>query len=118
MFTFIDRLGRHKLVRKRTEPTARSTEIDKNALEAIFNHQKSEVLNIIEKINKTNNPCCLNELMKIKVDVVDICVRTLFSYEDWFQERQSRITGTTCYCLFTYMKNKAPDGQKKILYDL
>ena len=34
--------------------------------------------------------------------------------ELWFQERFIRITGSKCYSLFTYSKNKKPDCNKKL----
>lgn len=95
-----------------TQPTLDLDHIDKNALEAIFNHQNSGIMANV-KITVVLEQCCLEKVSKLFVNAVDICAKTLVCYQEWLRERQYRITGTTCYGLFTYMKNKKPDWQKK-----
>ncbi|XP_054711621.1 uncharacterized protein LOC129221191 [Uloborus diversus] len=34
--------------------------------------------------------------------------------DEWFCERRKRITGSTCYSLFTYARNKNPNWKKKV----
>lgn len=34
--------------------------------------------------------------------------------EQWIKERQKRITGSVCYTLYTYSRNKSPDWHKKL----
>lgn len=96
-----NRLGRHKAVVKMTVSTSHSlsNEIDRIALEAIFNQQKSEILTLIKNVKVDSaviQQCCFNVLLKLFVNPVDMCIRTLFCYEDWLQAKQYRITGTTC----------------------
>lgn len=42
-----------------------------------------------------------------------VCRETKLSYGKWLDERKYRITGTTCYSLFTYSSNKQPNRDKK-----
>ena len=119
----INRLGRHNPVTKMSQVTSNFNIIDTKALEAVFiNNRNSQLMEIIAnvKINSTLRQCCLEKKEKLFVDGVAICAKTLASYQDWLRERRNRITGTTCYSLLTYIKNKKPDWRKKCnsLFDI
>ena len=109
----INRLGRYNPVTKMSQVTSNFNIIDTKALEAVFiNNRNSQLMEIIAnvKINSTLGQCCLEKKEKLFVDGVDICAKTLASYQDCLRERRYRITGTTCYSLLTYIKNKKPDS--------
>ena len=56
---------------------------------------------------------CRKTFDDLSGDFQQICKDTGNWYDDWLKERQYRITGSTCYNLFTYSKNKKEDWKKK-----
>jgi len=53
-------------------------------------------------------------------DALQLCIKTIDQCcEEWERARRVRMTGSVCYSLFTYSKNKKPDWPKKIenVYD-
>lgn len=59
--------------------------------------------------------CCKARINSFLKNVVHLCIETKRSLASWKKERQFRITGSRCYQLQTYSKNKNPDWQQKSL---
>lgn len=57
--------------------------------------------------------CCEDSLARLQVNFVEICEKTKAYYDEWIRQRSVRITGSICYGLYTYTKNKHPDWSKK-----
>lgn len=57
--------------------------------------------------------CCETVLEQLSGDCVSLCQETHNSVASWMRERQFRITGSRCYALFTYSKNKNPNWEEK-----
>jgi len=57
-----------------------------------------------------------NENVSVSAEkAIDIARDTASQNEEkWFRERKLRITGSKCYCLYTYSSNKKADWAKKI----
>ncbi|XP_066587824.1 uncharacterized protein [Prorops nasuta] len=110
----------HKHMSGRHEPLI--MEENNNTLEAnchmiqnIFNNSPSNSMLSLAK----NSPClprrkcCANFLNSLNVNSKLVCEETFKSRALWIKERQFRVTGSRCYALYTYMRNKTPNWEKK-----
>lgn len=59
--------------------------------------------------------CCDKVLENLNGDYVSLCQETYESVASWNRERLLRITGSRCYSLFTYSRNKNPNWQERSL---
>lgn len=100
--------GRHNPVRLAANQVPTITVIEEETIDKIFVRQKSSTL--MDEIKKshvmTPKDCCQKVLNEFKTDIRALCKDTKLYYARWSDERQYRITGTTCYRLFTYSQNK------------
>lgn len=80
----------------------------------IFTLQRSELMENIKSIKVSYlHECCANTIKDLYCNYKEVCVKTKLHYSEWHKERRFRITGSTCYHLFTYTSNKNPDWEKK-----
>lgn len=89
------------------------TDLERAAYAKIFLCQRSDLMARLAEIPYTLNPCCLDTIGDLESDFVEMCIKTKESNEMWKNERRIRITGTTCYPLYTHSKNKNPNWEKK-----
>lgn len=78
--------------------------------------QFSKIRNLLSQINFNDciKVCCKSFVEnKLKTDSVTICKETSNNLNNWKLERQFRITGSRCYSIFTYAKNKNANWEKK-----
>lgn len=80
----------------------------------IFQYQDNEVMQALKQLQvNALQECCENIINKLSGDLEQICVDTKEWFAKWLEERQFRITGSICYNVYTYTKNKNPDWKKK-----
>ena len=63
--------------------------------------------------NQLLKECCENLLNSLNEDTQSVCKETLKSRVEWKKKRQFRVTGSRCYALYTYSKNKNPNWKQK-----
>lgn len=63
--------------------------------------------------NQPEKECCVRFLNSLKVNTKSVCEETFKSKASWKKKRQFRITGSRCYALYTYTKNKTPNWEQK-----
>lgn len=106
--------GRHSPVIFQDPEKKSISDEDRKAIEVIFTEQNNDVIQLVRDSNATVlQECCSATLASLEKDFVEVCVDTKLSYSSWHNERMFRITGSTCYGLFTYIKNKQPNWKKK-----
>lgn len=110
---FCYRCGRHEEI-KMTEKTKVSAE-EMQAMELIFKLQDNGIMENLKKVrvSKPVKDCCQKILDNHAGNVITICVDTRNYYDSWMTERKHRITGSTCYRLFTYSYNKQANWKVK-----
>jgi len=87
---------------------------DRQIINAIFINQRSEIMDEIKSVpvNYVEDCCC--ETIKIfNENYEEICAKTKSNYADWHKARKYRITGSICYKIYTYTRNKKPDWKKQ-----
>lgn len=107
---------RHKELKMQTMPNYELTAELKLMIRKIFENQvKCPLHKWIRNDVKCNflYPCCKNTYDTLKGGYVFICFKTRLNYNIWKMERKHRMTGSRCYEIFTYSKNKNPDWIKK-----
>lgn len=57
--------------------------------------------------------CCEETFEIFFGDVMEICFQSKQFYDYWQKARKFRITGSICYQIYTYTKNKKPNWSKK-----
>ncbi|KAL7291892.1 hypothetical protein TKK_0014446 [Trichogramma kaykai] len=75
------------------------------AIQVNFNNQNSTLMQTIKDSEKDSkgqpfqqlDECCKNMFEKLKGDYFNICIETKHFFDAWIRQRQSKITGTTCY---------------------
>ncbi|XP_066601766.1 uncharacterized protein [Prorops nasuta] len=108
------KLGRHKSIALNNNNYLIISREEKEAISTIFRYQRSEFMEEIENINvQLSRDCCHETLKDFSEDFEAICEKTKLNYADWHKARQFRITGSVCYKLYTYTKNKNPDWRKQ-----
>ncbi|XP_011685215.1 PREDICTED: uncharacterized protein LOC105448392 [Wasmannia auropunctata] len=106
--------GRHSPVTFEGDEKKEVTSAERKAIEIIFKYQDSDTMKKIRGLNTNKlQPCCIKTLETLVDDFIKICVDTKLFYADWHKERRFRVTGSTCYGLYTYTKNKNPNWKKK-----
>ncbi|CAH2097660.1 unnamed protein product [Euphydryas editha] len=113
-------LGRHEPIVVDKNSTPSISDEEKAIISAIFLNQRTELMEDIKntKVNYKQE-CCKNTMKDYYEDFEAICANTKLNYADWHKARRFRITGSVCYKLYTYTKNKKPDWKKqaKELFD-
>lgn len=111
--------GRHSPVVIKKKKTFHVSEEGRKIIKIIFEKQvKNKYHFWLNTINVNTKNCC-QRLYEDKFPVLGIdnailvCINTRFNFAVWVNERKFRITGTKCYEIFTYSKNKNPDWDKK-----
>lgn len=90
------------------------SEVDQEVMNQIFASQDSEFMNVIKNITvKPLNECCKSKLKRLDGNLLLICEKSKVNYSLWQEERQFRVTGSRCYELYTYTRNKNPNWKKK-----
>lgn len=90
------------------------TNAEKEAMKIIFTYQKSTLMERVADVKCDQvKLCCAKKFQKLNCNVQRIYEDTKLHYLAWEEERQCRITGSTCYGLFTYTNSRNPDWQKK-----
>lgn len=80
----------------------------------IFAHQSNSIMRRIQELNcGPLKPCCAERYANLHGDNQSICENTMLNCDSWKSERQMRITGSTCYSLYTYTKSRKQDWAKK-----
>lgn len=83
-------------------------------MKTLFNNQNSALMETLNKLSVGElRKCCQTTLESFSGAFELICDDTENYYDCWSRERQFRITGSICYGIFTYSKNKKPDWTKK-----
>lgn len=89
------------------------SEVDQEVVNQIFASQDSELMNVIRNVTiEPLNECCECKLKRLDGDLILICNRNKVNYSLWQEERQFK-TGSSCYELYTYTRNKNPNWRKK-----
>ena len=90
-------------------------EINNTIIETILEIQPSDSMLNLSRIspNQPEKRCCTEFLKTLNVDTKSLCKETFKNKISWKQERQFRVTGSRCYALYTYTKNKAPNWEQK-----
>lgn len=110
------KIGRHSPVELKSATEGRLTELEKDLISKIFSQEESSTMKKISEVKIDElDSCCKNTLIKLSGDCETICEDTKIFYANWHQERRFRVTGSTCYALFTYTENKNPNWKKKCL---
>lgn len=78
--------------------------------------QRSELMAEINehRISWDRKECCLQSLESLRLNCEKVSLETKDNFSQWNAERKYRFTGTTCYGLYTYLKNKKPKWDEKI----
>lgn len=65
--------------------------------------------------NQSEKECCARISNSLKVNTKSVCEETFKSREraSWNKERQFRVTGSKCYVLYMYTKNKTANWEQK-----
>lgn len=109
--------GRHSPVVFSRVDKKEMTDQERQAINIIFQEQDCTYLMKQIQDCKTNElrKCCKEVLKSLEGDFIKICIDTKLFYDSWLRERKYRITGSTCYGLYTYTKNKNPNWSKKCI---
>lgn len=71
-------------------------------------------MNIIKNVTiEPLKECCESKLKRLDGDFISICKESKINHLLWQKERQFRVTGSRCYELYTYTRNKNPNWKKK-----
>lgn len=104
--------GRHEPIIYVEEPKISKSE--EEAVKVIFKMQGCEVMECIKNYNvEVQAECCQNIINSFVGNYQEICFDTKSSFLNWHREREFRITGSVCYSVYTYTKNKTADWNKK-----
>lgn len=111
----MNRCGRHEPL-KDTNNNPFESCISTEDARVIVSNGRSEVMQKLADIPyEPLRECCQNLLKKLEGDAILISQETQLSLISWQNERHLRITGSRCYSLFTYTKNKNPNWREKAL---
>lgn len=107
-------IGRHEGVILNKNNDYELNEKTKEEIKEIFKLQlRSPLHDWLKKIKIPILPCCEKFLSELGGDFVEIRTKTRVNFSAWKKARKYRITGSKCYELYTYTKNKKPDWYKK-----
>lgn len=86
-------------------------------MEALLENLPSQEMKLLEKLDLKMDiqECCKAIVSKFSTDTRSICQQSFLNKKQWHEHRQFRITGSRCYAIFTYMKNKNPHWEDKSL---
>lgn len=84
-----------------------------NEIKVLLSLQESNFIkNLSEFQVRAVQSCCESFVATLNKDAYELCMKTKSFHSEWKKERQCRITGSRCYELFTYAKNKQADWKK------
>lgn len=105
--------GRHAPLKLQPKTIVSSHE--KNIYLQIFQNQDSNLMEMVElSVVNPLEDCCQHALENLTVNGVAVCENTRNWISQWLKERRYRITGSVCYEMFTYTKNRNPDWKSKV----
>ncbi|KAJ8682638.1 hypothetical protein QAD02_018430 [Eretmocerus hayati] len=106
------RIGRHYPIFK-VEPLKVNSE-ELQLITKVFDLQENDLMRAIHNLEvRIEYSCCCKAYQGLVGDNVDICVETRDCFVSWKQHRFCRVTGSICYCLYTYCSNKNPNWDNK-----
>lgn len=104
------RKGRHDPVAKECSSEPIVTEQVRKMVAFIFQSSVSNAIRIIQNEPfGTLKPCCVKTFRAFHSNYEQVCLETITNVKAWQEERRYRISGSTCYNLYTYMSNKNPN---------
>lgn len=114
VFLLFFSVGRHEPIVINRSQSLDVTDLEKRQFKMIFTLQRSELMEKIKSFKISYlYQCCADTIKDLYCNYEEVCLKTKLHYSEWHKERRFRITGSTCYQLFTYTSNKNPDWKKK-----